>query len=52
MNTPSAEQAHGEGYDARMCDRSESTNPYDLQADEFLSWNAGWLAADEELAEK
>jgi ribosome modulation factor len=31
------------GFDAYLSGRSETSNPYDDQSDEFASWNDGWL---------
>lgn len=44
------EEAFAEGYDAWLAGRSESANPYDESSDEFLSWNDGFNAAEEENA--
>lgn len=36
------------GYDACYKNKSESSNPYDPQSDDFLSWNDGFNEAAEE----
>ncbi len=38
-----------DGYNARYAGTDESKNPHPPSADEHLSWNDGWAAADTEL---
>lgn len=37
-----------EGYDAYLAGTDESRNPYDPETDEHLSWNDGWITAQDD----
>ena len=39
---------YAEGFDAYHCGKCESDNPYQASEDSHLSWNDGWLAAQDE----
>ncbi len=39
-----------EGREAHDSGVPETENPYSADSDEFLSWNDGWMAAEEDVA--
>lgn len=43
-----AQEARIEGENAYFAGKSETTNPYDPSDDRHLSWNDGWLDAQEQ----
>lgn len=43
--------AYAEGYDAYLAGKSDLENPYDTTSNECLSWNDGWIAAEEAAAD-
>ena len=52
MNNPSSDprDPHAEGYDAWLAGISDLCNPYAEDSDDHLSWNDGWIQAEEENA--
>jgi hypothetical protein len=45
MNGP--DEAKGEGEQAFHAGESETANPYPPATDEHLSWNDGWMGAND-----
>lgn len=43
------DDAYNEGYEAAFAGLPESKNPYPIESDEHLSWNDGYMAAEEEM---
>ncbi len=39
---------YAEGREAHNVGHPETVNPYPEDSDDYLSWNDGWMAADEE----
>jgi hypothetical protein len=48
VSNPKNSDPFAEGREAHDAGLSETANPYDPESDEFLSWNDGWSAAEDE----